>query len=157
MDAQSKSKWGVRKDRTPEELNALCNESFKNLVVPAEWKFEAWDICETSPNPSKEGDNTAQEQVILSVGKIYLDTRTRGIDVKRYRVYFHTYSERMGLVERAVKDYGKFAYRCLINNQTVEKLNEFIRNLPFKPPTAEHDQVYDKNDGLQHFRDRFGD
>lgn len=109
----SKGKWGVRKDRTPEELNQLCNASFSGLKTPCEWEFKKYDTC-------------ADEGVIISVGAIFLDKRTSGINIKHYRVFFHTWSERLGIVEHYYEDFGRNAMTCLCSNKTVEDMNKYI-------------------------------
>ena len=145
---RSKGTWGREEAKSAQELNRLCNEFFNALIVPAEWKFMGWS-------------NAVDETLgIISVGKAFRDMRTQGIDLKEYRVYFHTFSTRGGLVSKTIVDFGKYKKLCEISNKTVEKLNEFIavkyNELPLIPEGELVDQVYDKNDGLQHFRDRFG-
>ena len=145
---RSKGTWGREEAKTAEELNRLCNEFFNSLVVPAEWKFMGWS-------------NAVDETLgIISVGKAFRDMRTQGIDLKEYRVYFHTFSTRGGLVSKTIVDFGKYKKLCEVSNKTVEKLNEFIagkyNELPLISEGELVDQVYDKDDGLQHFRDRFG-
>ena len=143
MTPKSKANWGVRKERNAAELNALCDGFFAALVVPREWKFERWDLAR-EPNGN-----------LVSVGKIYMDKRTQGMKLMHYRVAFTTYSERGLVLERSIKDYGKYAYRCVTSNLTINELNEYIK---------EHYEQLDKateandeqDDGLQSFRDRFG-
>ena len=155
--ARSKGTWGREAAKSPEELNRLCNEFFNALVVPAEWKFMGW---------SNAVDET---QGIISVGKAFRDMRTQGIDLKEYRVYFHTFSTKGGLVSKTIIDFGKFKKLCEVSNKTVEQLNEFIarkyNEIEFKNPSEPlRDYVArplekgtaGEDDGLQHFRDRFG-
>ena len=119
---KSKGTWGRRDLRTVQEMNAICVEFFNKLVVPPEWKFMEWknvfDPGITSPaNPTG---------TILSVGKIFRDMRTSGIDIMHYRVCFLTFSERGGICEKAVVDFGEYKYHTIVQNKTIEKLNEWI-------------------------------
>ena len=154
--AKAKGTWGQRTPRTANELSEICKAFFEALVVPPEWKFLNWsnvfDASIISPaNPTGTW---------ISIGKTYRDTRTSGIDLKEYRVCFLTFSERGGVVEKSIIDYGKFKRHCLVSNKTVEKLNVWIaerfNELHTSTTLSEQvDQVIDENDGLQHFRDRF--
>lgn len=111
---RSKGTWGREEAKSSEELNRLCNEFFNALVVPAGWKFMGWS-------------NAVDEQHgILSVGKAYRDMRTRGMDLKDYRVFFHTFSTKGGLVSKSIVDFGKYKRLCEVSNKTVEQLNEYI-------------------------------
>ena len=95
----SKSKWGVRKERTPAELNQLCHEALNGLKVPKEWQFKKYDPCIDTNG------------TVISVGAVFLDKRTSGINIKYYRVFFHTWSERLGIVENYFIDFGDRANR----------------------------------------------
>ena len=110
----SKSKWGVRKERTPAELNQLCYEALNGLKLPKEWEFQKYDWC--------VDDNGT----VLSVGAVFLDKRTSGVNIKYYRIFFHTWSERLGIVENYFIDFGDRANRCLVSNKTVEDMNVYI-------------------------------
>jgi len=145
---RSKGTWGREEAKTAEELNRLCNEFFNALVVPAEWKFLGWH-------------NVVDETLaIISVGKIFRDMRTSGMNMMEYRIYFHTFSTKGGLVSKTIVDFGKDKKLCEVSNKTIEKLNEWINEkytqLPKSPEGGIENQIYDKDDGLQHFRDRFG-
>ena len=156
--AKAKGTWGQRTPRTANELSEICKAFFEALVVPPEWKFLNWsnvfDASIISPaNPTGTW---------ISIGKTYRDTRTSGIDLKEYRVCFLTFSERGGVVEKSIIDYGKFKRHCLVSNKTVEKLNVWIAerftsltSTSLSGHSEQADQVIDENDGLQHFRDRF--
>lgn len=109
----SRYTFGRQKDRTPEELNELCNAFFATVAVPSAWKHEGLKVVKT--------DNGE----VVSVGHVFLDTRTNGVKTKHYRVFFHAYSEKGGIVEKLVND----EYNCLISNKTAEQLNEFIKTL----------------------------
>lgn len=150
MSAKSKGTWGVRQPRSDEELNQLYKAFFVALVVPEDWKFSVWDLA-------KDADGT-----ILSIGRVYRDMRTKGLDLKDYKVLFLTFSERGAICEKSYKDYGKYAYKCVTSNLTIEKLNQFIEaNYHEIEPSADKSAEQfattapDEGDGLQHFRDRF--
>jgi len=148
--AKSKGTWGRENAKTAEELNKLCTEFFEKLVVPEEWKFLGWkNVVDTECG------------YIFSIGKLFRDMRTSGIDLKDYRICFFTASQRGGIVEKTIIDFGKYKYRSIDHGIfTIEKLNEYIKELPPNPPPAGgelENKVYDKDDGLQHFRDRFSD
>ena len=114
--ARSKGTWGREAAKSPEELNRLCNEFFEKLMIPKDWKFMGWS-------------NVVDEQHgILSVGKAYRDMRTRGTDLKDYRVFFHTFSTKGGLVSKSLVDFGKYKRLCEVSNKTVEQLNEYIHS-----------------------------
>ena len=155
--AKAKGTWGQRTPRTANELSEICKAFFEALVVPPEWKFLNWsnvfDASIISPaNPTGTW---------ISIGRTYRDTRTSGIDLKEYRVCFLTFSERGGVVEKSIIDYGKFKRHCLVSNKTVEKLNVWIAERFNELKTEENPSATlvplegDNEDGLQHFRDRF--
>ena len=147
--AQSKGTWGREAAKSPEELSRLAVEFFSLLKLPLEWKFERYDRAEER--------NADGQLIIHSIGALFTDTRTRGLDIKRYRVCFHTWSGRGAIVEKSMIDFGEYKKECIIMNKTAEKLNEFIddnfRELKQKLAPTE----IDPDDGLQHFRDRFAD
>ena len=120
MPAKSKGKWGIRTERTDEELNRICNEFFAALTVPEDWKFLTWDLAK-EPNGA-----------IISVGKVFRDMRTRGIDMMDYKVVFLTYSERGAICEKQIIDFGKFKRTCVISNKTIEGINEYIKQHYFE-------------------------
>jgi len=153
-----KGTWGQRSPRTGSELNIICTEFFDKLIVPEHWKFMKWAnvidklmISQANPNGT-----------LLSVGKIYRDMRTSGINLMHYRVCFLTFSERGGICEKAIIDFGKFKYHTVVTNKTIDQLNVWIAdhyNKEFPTPSADGVQEMkadDKDDGLQHFRDRYG-
>ena len=117
---QSGSTWGRRQERTIAELEKLCGEAFRALKIPKHWKFEEYDRCRLN------NDDTSEFQ---SIGAWFLDTNTKGKDIKRYRIWFHTYSERLGITEKTIVDYGKYALNCLESNKTPEQMNILIENL----------------------------
>jgi hypothetical protein len=149
---RSKGTWGREDAKSSEELNRLCNEFFDSLKVPSEWKDMGWT-------------NAVDPQLgLISVGKAFRDTRTSGIDLMHYRIYFSTFSQRGGLVEISMIDFGKYAYRTIGHGIfKVDDLNEFIASrykenpsallVPLKGDIKEKEN--DNADGLQHFRDRF--
>lgn len=147
--AQSKGTWGREAAKSPEELSRLAVEFFSLLKLPLEWKFECYDRAEER--------NADGQLIIHSIGALFTDTRTRGLDIKRYRVCFHTWSGRGAIVEKSMIDFGEYKKECIIMNKTAEKLNEFIddnfRELKKELAPSE----IDPDDGLQHFRDRFAD
>ena len=147
--AQSKGTWGREAAKSPEELSRLAVEFFSLLKLPLEWKFERYDRAEER--------NADGKLIIHSIGALFTDTRTRGLDIKRYRVCFHTWSGRGAIVEKSMIDFGEYKKECIIMNKTAEKLNEFIddnfRELKKELAPTE----IDPDDGLQHFRDRFAD
>ena len=147
--AQSKGTWGREAAKSPEELSRLAVEFFSLLKLPLEWKFERYDRAEER--------NADGQLIIHSIGALFTDTRTRGLDIKRYRVCFHTWSGRGAIVEKSMIDFGEYKKECIIMNKTAEKLNEFIddnfRELKNELAPSE----IDPDDGLQHFRDRFAD
>jgi len=161
-EAKAKGTWGARTPRTANELSEICKAFFEALVVPPEWKFLNWsNVFDASIISPANPDGTW-----ISIGKTYRDTRTSGINLKEYRVCFLTFSERGGVVEKSIIDYGKFKRHCMVSNKTVEKLNVWIEEHFTSPSTTltstslsdqsdQVDQVIDENDGLQHFRDRF--
>lgn len=120
---KSKGTWGREPYKTDAELNAICTEFFNQMKVPKEWQFKGYDRC------FDEGIKTELHPTgtITSIGARFLDTRTKGIDLKQYRVAFLTFSCRAGILEKTFIDYGKPAYNCVVSNLTVEKLNEYIK------------------------------
>ena len=147
--AQSKGTWGREAAKSPEELGRLAVEFFSLLKLPLEWKFEGYDRAEER--------NADGQLIIHSIGALFTDTRTRGLDIKRYRVCFHTWSGRGAIVEKSMIDFGEYKKECIIMNKTADKLNEFIddnfRELKKELAPSE----IDPDDGLQHFRDRSAD
>jgi len=158
MEAKPKAKgtWGKRDPRTASELNVICKEYFEKLVVPEEWKFMRWQNVIDKQMISIANPNGT----LISVGKVYRDMRTSGIDLMEYRVCFLTFSERGGICEKSIVDFGKFKYHTVCTNKTIEKLNSWILEhyKELLAPKGEQEiKEDDSNDGLQHLRDRYGD
>lgn len=151
---RSKGTWGKEEAKTAEELNRLCNDFFEKLVVPLEWNCMGW------------ANVFDPQHGLLSVGKKFRDMRTSGIDMMEYRVCFFTFSQRGGVVKKSIIDFGKYDYKSVDHGVfTVDKLNEFIKSryneLEEKDSNPSAALVplqgdIDENDGLQSFRDRFG-
>jgi len=158
--AKSKGSWGQRSPRTGSELNVICSEFFEKLVVPEEWKFMQWQNVIDKEMISPANPNGT----LISVGKIYRDMRTSGIDLMHYRVCFLTFPERGGICEKSIIDFGKFKYHTVVTNKTIEKLNEWIEEHYNKEPLTpegeqekKETQENNNSDGLQHFRDIYPD
>ena len=117
---RTRATWGRRKERSEQELNKLCGDAFRALKIPTHWKFEGYERCKLHADETSE---------IQSIGAWFLDTKTKGINTKRYRIWFHTYSERLGILERAVVDISRFKETSLASYLTPEKMNEFINSL----------------------------
>jgi hypothetical protein len=117
MDAKSRNTWGKRQELTEPELEAECDKFFGALVVPKEWKHKGYDRC-------------LDGETVVSVGAIYLDTRTRNFNVRFYRVFLNIYSLMGGMVVKSPKQLNNGSQgeqrRCVISNKKVEALNEFI-------------------------------
>lgn len=147
--AKSKGTWGRTEPKTAAELNLLCNEFFEKLVVPPDWKFMKW---------SNAIDPTLG---LISVGKAFRDMRTSGIDLMHYRIYFSTFSQHGGVCEISIVTFGKYAHKSVGHGIfKIEELNKFIAERYNELPDLSVDPLQgdnDKEDGLQHFRDRFGD
>jgi hypothetical protein len=156
---KAKGTWGKRDPRTASELNVICKEFFEKLVVPEEWKFMRWQNVIDKQMISIANPNGT----LISVGKVYRDMRTSGIDLMEYRVCFLTFSERGGICEKSIVDYGKFKYHTIVTNKTIDKLNAWIsdhyKELPLTPSAdgEQENKENDPDDGLQHFRDRYED
>jgi len=120
MNPQSRSTWGRRQERTIAELEKLCGDAFRALEIPSYWKFEEYDRCRLTSDKTSE---------IQSIGAWFLDTRTKGIDTKRYRIWYHTYSERLGLTEKVFIDFSKQASNLIAQNKTPEQINNIIKYL----------------------------
>jgi len=120
MNANSRSTWGRRQERTIAELEKLCGEAFRALKIPKHWKFEEYDRCRLTEDATSE---------IQSIGAWFLDTQTKGLDTKRYRIWFHSYSERLGITEKTVADYSKPKFNLITQNKTPEQINEIITTI----------------------------
>jgi len=123
IGAKSKSNWGREPYKNDAELNVACGEFLSKVQVPKEWRFETYDKCfdagvKTELHP---------EGTITSIGAVYTDKRTRGFDIKKYKVLFLTFSNMGALVERTInRAAGKPIYTCVVMNKTAEKLSEYI-------------------------------
>ena len=120
IQPKSRSTWGRRQERSLQELNKLCGDAFRAIKLPVHWKFEKYDQCRLTDDENSE---------IQSIGAWFLDTKTKGQDTKRYRLWFHTYSERLGLLERAVVSISRFKDTNIASYLTPEKMNLFITEL----------------------------
>lgn len=111
-----------RPQRSIEELNKICGDAFRALKIPEHWKFKEYErvALDTEAEP--------EDMEIQSIAAVFVDKRTSGINLKHYRLNFHTYSERLSLTEVTYPDYGKTAYCCLTSNKVPEQLNEYITN-----------------------------
>lgn len=105
--------------RTQEQIKEVCTQSFNALKVPARFKFECWDRVPISDSEPEE---------IQSRGATFLDTATSGFGITRYRIFFHTYTERMGLV-RLTEQFGVGGQQCLASNITPEEVNQLLEKL----------------------------
>lgn len=109
-----------RPQRSIEELNKICGAAFRAVKVPEHWKFKEYDRIPLDAGAEPE------DMEIQAIAAVFIDKRTSGLNLKHYRINFHTYSERLSITEVTFKDYGKNAYNCLINNKASEQLNEYI-------------------------------
>lgn len=106
-----------RKLRTEEELNKICGDSFKAVTIPDHWKFKQYERVRLT-------DETDSE--IQCIAAIFVDKNTNGFNLTHYRLNFHTYSERLSITEVTFADFGKQNFLCLTENNTPEKINEYI-------------------------------
>lgn len=120
MNVASKRTWGARKERTIQELEKLCTDTFAALKAPPHWKFEEYDRCLL---------NDDSESEIQSIGAWFLDTKTSKLDTKRYRIWFCSYSCKLGLLEKSFVDFNETAFKSINQNKTVEQMNEIILNI----------------------------
>ena len=111
-----------RPQRSVEELNKICGDAFRSVKVPEHWKFKEYDRVPLDTEAEPE------DMEIQAIAAIFIDKRTSGLNLKHYRLNFHTYSERLSICEVRFTDYGKKAYSCLIDNKNPEQLNEYITN-----------------------------
>lgn len=113
---KARGAWGRRQEYTEAELEAECTKFFGRLVVPPEWKkLKGYDRV-------RDGD------AVISVGAVYLDTRTKGFGITHYRIFLNIYSLMGGIVQKKTDGRQKVVDRkiCVLSNKTVEALNEFI-------------------------------
>ena len=111
---KSRGTWGRRQERSIAELNAIAKDFFDTLVLPEGWEFVGSNYVDCNG-------------IRLSVGGIYRNSGTKGVNLMYYRVFFLTYSERGGICEKSVGDLGKDKYLTVVSNLTAEKLNEYIQ------------------------------
>lgn len=104
--------------RTPDEYRQHALGAFAALQLPEAWKLEGYDTVLFDTDEPEKGPQ--------SIGAIYIDKNTTGMQLKRYRVFYHTPTEHLGIVEKTIIDFGKFSYNCLISNQSIKQMNEFI-------------------------------
>lgn len=112
------AKW-QRPERTEADLNKICGDALRALKIPTHWKFKLYERTMLELGSSE----------IQSITALFLDTRTSSFGVTNYRINFHTYSERLSIVEVTFKDYGKPAFSCKACNRTPEQMNEFLKTL----------------------------
>jgi len=112
---KSRGTWGRQKERTSEQMNEICGAFFGALKLPRQWKSQGWNRTEEPPPIG-----------ITSIGHLFRDMRTSGMELKEYRICFLSFSERGSIVEKSIKDFGKPDYKCIVKNLTVDKLNDFI-------------------------------
>lgn len=120
--AKSRASWGREPYKTDEELNQLCTDFFSQVVLPAGWQFKGFDKCFDSGICTE----LHPEGTITSIGAVYMDSRTRGQELKHYKVLFLTFSCRGAICEKYFIDYGKQVYKCVVSNKTAEQLSVFI-------------------------------
>ncbi len=103
---------------TIEEQRKFAKEQFSSLRLPYTWKLEGYDTVRLHPDSESE---------LQSIGAIYIDMSTQGINLKRYRIAYHVYSKHLSIAEKSIVDFGKFKYTCLTSNKTAEQLSDFIQ------------------------------
>lgn len=109
-----------RPERSVEELNKLCGAAFRAVTIPATWKFKEYDRVRLTEDEDSE---------IQSIVAVFVDKSTSGFDLKHYRLVFHTYSESLSLCIVTFGEFGKPAYRTVLNNKTPESINEYLKTL----------------------------
>lgn len=103
------------------DIHEKANQSFASLTLPPTWKCEGY-------NTIRE-DVTDAESNIISIGAIFSDKSTHGIHYKKYRVFYHVPTEKLGLVEKSIRDIGKHDHKCLVSNRTVVQMNDYLQEL----------------------------
>lgn len=53
------------------------------------------------------------------------------LDTKRYRIWFCSYSCKLGLVEKSFVDYNETAFKSINQNKTVEQINKIINKISY--------------------------
>ena len=104
--------------RTTDEYRQQAIAAIAALQLPETWKLQGYDTVLFDPAVPDKG--------IQSIGAVYTNMAMHGQDLKRYRVFYHTPTEHLGIVEKTIIDFGKYSYNCLISNKTIKQLNEFI-------------------------------
>lgn len=107
-------------ERTVADLNKLCGASFEKLKIPVHWKFKEYQQVRLTEDEDSE---------IQAIAAIFIDKQTSGMNLKHYRVNFHTHGERLSICEVSFVDYGKQAFKCLENNRKPEQMNEFLAGM----------------------------
>jgi hypothetical protein len=70
MQQQStQAKRWQRPERTDQELNKICGESFKKLTIPTHWKFVEYERIRLTEDPESE---------IQCIAAIFVDKNTSG-------------------------------------------------------------------------------
>jgi hypothetical protein len=117
MEAKARGAWGKRQELTDAEIEVECKKFFGALVVPPKWRRKGIDRC-------------VDNGEITSVGIVYLDTRTKGFNVKHYRVWLNIYSLNGGIVEKTtdLRHSPPDRKTCVLMNKTIEAVNEYIYN-----------------------------
>ncbi len=116
----SKGTWGRSQQRRPEEVQKLIDVFFSKLIVPDGWKCLGRSVTKDS------------EQLLLSVGYVFKDIRTSGINTMHYKVVFIVAPERGAICEKHLVDFGKEKYTCVISNKVIEDINEYIQKRYFE-------------------------
>lgn len=116
--------------RTPDELRKYAHAAIAALQLPPSWKLQGTDTVRV--------DSSDPDSEIICIGAVYTDTATMNMNLKRYRIFYNTHSEHLGIVEKSIIDFGKFAYNCLTSNKTIKQMNEFIAEYT-NPPTPDDD------------------
>lgn len=115
--------------RKPDEYRQHALGAFAALQLPETWKLEGYDTVLFDTDEPEKGPQ--------SIGAIYIDKNTTGMQLKRYRVFYHTPTEHLGIVEKTIIDFGKHAYTCLTSNKSIKQLNEFIEQYSNPPKDDE--------------------
>ena len=103
--------------RRIEEITKQAVDAISSVHIPQTWKFEGYDKTRLTTDDNSE---------ITSIGAIYTDKATKGIQLKKYRIFYHIPGEHLGIVQRDIIDYSKTSYSCLISNKSVGQINDFI-------------------------------
>ena len=114
--------------RSNDDNRKFAYAAFQALQLPKTWKLEGTDTVRT------ETDDPDSE--ILYVGAVYMDLSTSGIKLKRYRVFYNTHSERLGIVEKAIEDFGTVSVLATLPHLTrIDK--QALLDIPLPPRLKE--------------------